>query len=688
MTRAERAAGAALVLVAVGAAGIVTLVWPRLFDSTPSGVAKLAGARCDAVGEAGCAVEVLSISEGRYWLEASAVGTNRVALEFELQAAEAPPKALLLGASAGGLRVDVEHTGGGSAWQTVETRESDGHLRRRVLQLGTPGIGTRVRVTLTREPASRESDELLRVEEVGLFASEAGLAEDARAFLRGLPDRRVYNGILARACLGLAGLGVVAAFAIPRGRRSWIGPAFVFFLTLAASSVMLWVVHNPYWYRARDLRVMLASGPLQDGIGANLNYGMYLGSRLLAGEGLTFGPGWVPWERMPGYAFFCALAGILSGFTTDLFTIGLTSIKLHLLFFAAANAAFAAAATRVMRPGVAVAVAALVCFLPNQLANTQADSIMVSVYLLTAGALCLYLERERAGSWPPFHYHLLVHLPFALWFLLRPEAVVGWAALSLILYRREWRYLLLPAALYLAIGVSWGGYKYRYTGEFSMTTNTIGDNAWIGLWQAPNKFRWKTADPSYFEWAAHVGVPPTSKRASDTALREVARFSATYPVYVAHLALFRFLRFVDVNVFNGIVNFPHVMYEKLRGRAVWSLLAVVALCLLLPHEARRALFLGWPLLFNLPLFLLFFSDDMRHIAPCTAALLITAVPPLLEGGFYREVVRRRWRSAALAGAFVAVWYGAHWADRALLAADSWRYWTPFLDPAPFAWYLP
>ncbi len=451
----------------------------------------------------------------------------------------------------------------------------------------------------------------------------------------------------------------------------------------------LWVVHNPYWYQARDLRVTLASGPLQEGVGANLNYGMYLGSRLLKGEGLTFGPGWVPWERMPGYGFFGALAGVMAGFKTDLFAIGIASIQLHLLFFALANAAFAAAAMRVMRPGLVAAAASLVCFMPNQLANTQADSIMVALYLLTAAALCLYLEQERAAGWPRFRYHLLVHLSFAVWFLVRPEGVVGWAAISLILYgkRRAWRYALLPAALYLAIGVSWGLYKRQYTGEFSMTTNTVGDNAWIGLWQAPNKFRWKTADPSYFEWAESVGVPATSKRASDRALREVARFVVTYPVYAAHLALFRFLEFVDVDVFNGILSFPHVDYERLRGPAVWSLIAVVTLCFLLPHEPRRTLFLGWPLLFNLPLFLLFFSDDMRHIAPVTAALLVTAVPPLLEAAFYRSLLARRRLGLAVGLAFAAVWFLAHWADRALLASDAWRYWTPFLDPAPFAWYL-
>ena len=524
---------------------------------------------------------------------------------------------------------------------------------------------------------------------MGLFATDVGLAADARFFLRQLPDRRVYFGIFARALPWLAVLGFAAALALPRGRPARLLPAFVFFLTLAAACVTLYVVHNPYFYRARDLRVMLASGPMQEGVGANLNYGMHLGSRLLAGEGLTFGPRWVPWERMPGYGFFGALAGVVSGFTTDLFAIGLTSIQLHVLLFAAANAAFAATALRVMPAGLVALATGLVCFMPNQLANTQADSIMVALYLLTAAALCFYLEQERARGLPALRYHLLVHLALAAWFLTRPEGVVGWAALTIVLYWRRplWRYALLPAALFLAIGVPWALYKRQYTGEFSMTTNATGENAWIGLWQVPSQFRWQTQDESYHEWAERVGVPAASKRASDRAVQEVARFAATYPVYAAHLVLFRFLYFVNINVLNGTLSYPHVVYERLRGQPVWAMLGVLTLCFALPHEARRTLFLGWPILFNLPLFLVFFSDGMRHIAPVTAALLVTAVPPLLEGGFWRALFARRRLGVGLAAAFVAAWFAAHALNRALLASDAWRYWTPLLDPSPFAWYL-
>jgi hypothetical protein len=634
-------------------------------------------------------VKTLAISPGRYWLEAGVEEAERLSLVFTLPSSGEPARVLLLGVGSSFLRAVVEHTTVRSSWRPVATQELGGRSRRRLLRLSGIASGDQVRVTLERTRRRLEPTGRLRVEEVGLFATEAGLLQDDRGFLRDVPDRRVYGGFLALSCLSLAGLGTLGAFWASTSRSaSWARATFILFLTLAATSLALWLEHNPYWYRARDLRVMLASGPVQYGVGANLNYGMHLGSRLLQGEGVTFGPGWVPWERMPGYGFFGALAGLVAGFRTDLFTIGLVSIKLHLLLLALANAAFSSAAALVMRPGSAALAAVLVVFMPNQLANTQADSIMVAVYLLTAAALCLYLDRERQGAPPLLRYHLLVHLSFALWFLMRPEGVVGWAALSLILYRRHPRYLALFAALYLSIGVSWAVYKRQYTGEFSMTTNTVGDNAWISLWQAPNdKFRWRTADESYFEFESHLPAPSRSKRASDLAFREVVHFAATYPVYVAHVALHKLVRFIDIDVFNGEITYPHFTYERLRGPAVWVLMGVVALSLSLPYQRRRTLVLGWPLFFNLPLFLFFYSAGMRHLAPVTASLLVTAVVPLAEPDFRRALVTRPRRVLGVSAVFVALWFLLHWADGALLASDRWRYWTPFLDPAPFEWYL-
>ena len=685
MTRWQRAAGIALVLGASASATIVLLVWPRLFRGTPSGVAKLVAARC-AADDAACTAEVIEISRGRYWVEASSPLARGLTLDFEpASPSDGSAAVLLLGAAASPLSATVLCGDG-----RVDRQEVGGGPRhRRLVRLETGAPACRLRVVVQRELAAPGgAAERLRLEEVGLFTSERGLLEDRRGFLPSQPDRRVYHGILARVCLGLALIGVLAAIFVPTDPARSIVPTFAFCLALAAGSLELWLYYNPYFHGSRDLPVALASGPLQEGVGSNLNYGMYLGSRLLSGEGLTFGPGWVSWDRMPGYAFFCAAAGLLAGYKTDLLTIGLYSIRLHILFSAAAAALFVAAASRVMRPPVALAVAAVITFMPNQLANTQVDSIMVGVYLLTAAALCLYLDKSRGGAMPPPRYHLLVHLAFATWFLMRPDGVVGWMVISLVIYWRAWRYLAIPVAFFLAIGLSWGAYKYRHTGEFSMTTNSVGENAWIGLWQVPNKFRWRTADASYFQYAEARGVPPTSKRANDLTVRDVVRFAATYPVYVAHLMLHKFLDFVDVNVFNVALRYPHVVYERLRGGRIFALMGVVLLCLVLGHEARRTLFLAWPLLFNLPLFLIVFSDIMRHLAPATAALLAAALPPLLEPAFYRRVWDRRRSATALVVALLVVFHIAHWVDDALLASDRWRYWTPLLDPAPFAWYLP
>lgn len=91
-----------------------------------------------------------------------------------------------------------------------------------------------------------------------------------------MPDRLLYNGLLPRACLSLSILGTTAAFFLRQQGASWVRAAFILFLTLTTTSLELWSVYNPYWNGARDLRVMLASGLVQEGIGANLNYGMYL----------------------------------------------------------------------------------------------------------------------------------------------------------------------------------------------------------------------------------------------------------------------------------------------------------------------------------------------------------------------------------------------------------------------------
>jgi len=105
--------------------------------------------------------------------------------------------ALLIGSGASGFSPQVERSGDGARWLPVEVVAVGGGPRRLVLRLEGVGRGGQVRVTLERpRPASEPSDRM-RVEGVGLFASEVGLRTDIRRFLRGVPDRQLYNGRFA-----------------------------------------------------------------------------------------------------------------------------------------------------------------------------------------------------------------------------------------------------------------------------------------------------------------------------------------------------------------------------------------------------------------------------------------------------------------------------------------------------------
>jgi hypothetical protein len=208
VSRRHRAAAAVLAACIVLATLVATLVWPRLFASTPDGVGRLLASSCGDGPSRGCVTKQLEISPGRYWIEAGAPTADRLTLEFEMgDGSVSVARALLLPARADALSVRVRGPNG----VAVRTTEAGGGFRRRVLRF-EGALGGRIAVTLVRPPGSSEA---LRVEEVGVFDSDARLLRGERPFLRSLLDRRVYNGLLGRACLGLAVIGLLAAFVLP-----------------------------------------------------------------------------------------------------------------------------------------------------------------------------------------------------------------------------------------------------------------------------------------------------------------------------------------------------------------------------------------------------------------------------------------------------------------------------------------
>ena len=441
----------------------------------------------------------------------------------------------------------------------------------------------------------------------------------------------------------------------------------------------------------RDLRTHLAAGPLQECAACNLAYGLNMGSNLLQGHGPVAVPGDAPWERMPGYGFFCALAGLLAG-SSALLPIAINTIFLQLLLTALAAALFGAAASRIMSPLAAALAVSIFVLAPPAIWHTLVEGLMPAIALLILAAGCRYLERRRAGK-ISLSTELLLHGGFALWFLCRPDVVVGWAAVSLVFCWRRWRYLAIPLSLVLLIGLSWGGFKYRLGSEFSMTTKSSGAVLFLGLWEVPHRFVWEASDSSYHAWWKANRLAPASVAADRLLKREVVRFYLTYPGYVAVVVFNELVDFAEQMAFQNVTlpirplwrAQPPVMAllpgVSLSGPFVWGLLAVTTLAIVTGRRRRQTMLLGWAVWFNLPLYFLIYSSGGRFYRPAVLGLLVASCAVLFDRGFWTQLLAARARVVAVCAVFLLLALFGSEIDRFLLSSERLRYGTPFLDPA-------
>ena len=215
-------------------------------------------------------------------------------------------------------------------------------------------------------------------------------------------------------------------------------------MIVQASLVILLLVTGPEW--AADIRLMIAAGTLLEPPGTNLNYGMYMAHGILTGAGPLL-DGASPWNRMPGYAFLLALAGPGS----DLFTIGVRSLAIHIGVLALGLGLLVPALARLV-PLPAAAVAGIgIAVAPTMPWYTFIELMMPGIACIVLAAGCHFAaEWEKRGS-APLIYHLMLHGAFALWFSIRPDIVPAWAIVTLILYAprpREWPKIAIPVAFY------------------------------------------------------------------------------------------------------------------------------------------------------------------------------------------------------------------------------------------------
>jgi hypothetical protein len=532
---------------------------------------------------------------------------------------------------------------------------------------------------------SRDPNQPMVVTELGVFADDRGLASDARPFFDAIPPQRYHATLIPRMVTRLALFTVLAAFFFPAGWLKRITPVALAVVCFSLCLIDLTVLYSPY--TGHDLRAYYASGPLQEIPGSNLNGPIWEAFRFLSGHGFTVADGLVSWAKMPGYGLFAAFAGVLFGHAT-LLQLVMSTVFLQVLFFSLSVGFFAWAAGKLWSPPVVWTVTLLVALLPKQLGYTQVDSVIAPVALVLLGIICLRLATTEHGRPVSIRTDVGLHLAFALWFLMRPDVLPGWAIVSVALHARQPRRLLLPLAFAAAIGISWAAYKMQYTGEFVPTTSTTGASLVCGLWEAPSKFPWVCSDESYFAWvSSHTTFDPKSAAGGNVVIREVLRFWLIYPGHFVFMIYNKILRCFSGDLWPGIpTDLQQSIFQVVgRGSLILTLATVIVLAIAVGYRRERTLLLSWPILLNAPVFWIMQTSEGRYYAAVGVAILIAAVPLLLDRGFFVRALERRSRSlAVLAGiavVAVAAWPVHDW----LLRTDSVHYWTPFLDPSRSSW---
>jgi hypothetical protein len=331
---------------------------------------------------------------------------------------------------------------------------------------------------------------------------------------------------------------------------------------------------------------------------------------------------------------------------------------------------------------VACLLGVLIVLLPKQVNNTEVDSIVAPIVLLVLSAIIVTLSSTRAGDPPPVHAWLLVNAAFALWFLMRNDILPGWIVVSAGLAGWRWRRLAVPLALIASIALPWAFYKRQYSHEFNLMPTNAGEVLFLSLCEVPGAFPYECTDDGYFAWANRFGTgSPTNRRESYLATAEVVRHWVTYPVHFGLMILVKLRRCVVDYSWPGFRTRLSGLYSGFMRQGLFAfLLTLVGVSLAVDHQRRRSLLLGWPLLLNMPIFLIVFDSSGRFYAAAAVSLLVTAVPLLFERGFAVQVRRHVWRAAAVvacAGLFLA---GGPRVEAWVQSNDSIHYWAPMLDP--------
>jgi hypothetical protein len=412
----------------------------------------------------------------------------------------------------------------------------------------------------------------------------------------------------------------------------------------------------------------------------NLSYGEQLAASIRQGKGYRDTSG-IDTYRMPGYPALVAISGAIAGVhPSDVRGVDRVTIWMQLLLTAFALGVFAFVAASRYRRWALLILLGVLALLPANLQYTQVDSVMFAAGLLATAALLPFLDRAR-GDGARWRDVVVLHLAFAFCYVLRTDVAIAWAAVAVIVHRRRWRPYLVWLALFVTIGAGFGAYTATHGKEFTFGTNNTGHVAFIGLWEVPqDRFAWFGKDASYDDWITKNGYTYQGPGANTFALREIARFYATYPGYVATMAVHKVFQYFNVQTADGTT--PFSVAAKLRTRFkdgwAWAFLSVILLALAVGYRRYQVALLGWAVLFVLPLYF-FVQEEGRFTLFETGSLAIAGIWLLSDAGFYQVALTRLRVTVPVVAVLAFVWVYHASIDNRLLGWNAFRYWTPVLD---------
>lgn len=515
-------------------------------------------------------------------------------------------------------------------------------------------------LTIESLDADKSNSQLI-IDEVGIYAKHPNHFQISENFYLKTAVK------ILRIVVSFLGLFLIAS--LPKKKAVLYGIIYVFVLGFATFCSIVYVKFSPEW--TRDLKLSFASGSLQSGVDHNYHYGLYMATSILEGKGPLI-DGMPPWCRMPGYGFLLSMVKSGSSYTIEnLLQAAVKGVWLHIFLIISSLTFFFWAACRMISPLAAAAAVTGILLLPVNIVFLMIiESIMpaVAIFCLTASYLFLwqYYKSETRDVSLPFHF--LLHGSFALWFLIRTDIVPAWFLVSVFLYCRRFRtlkYFLIPLFFFLSIGIPWALFKMKYTGVFSMTTESVGASFMGGLWEVPHKFIWEPSDVAYFDWVGSFGLDYKTKAASDFAMNECLRFCFTYPFYIFSLVWHKFTIFLNIDKMSVPIMF---------------LLIVPFIAILIGYKRMQTLLLGWMIFFNMPIFFVFYSSGGRFYDPAFISLIVVGCSFLFDKEFYARITQYMRPVCFILVLALGVLLFGNSLDQFLIRQDRLRYWAPLLDP--------